>query len=306
MLDETIIVTATNSAERPALREPDMMQRVGLRVRALRAEMSMPRRVLSENSGVSPRYLAKLEAGNGNVSIGVLAKVARALDAPIDALIAEGFPDDTSFARMMKLYLEASPITRAKIAQILSPEFEKSQKLSRICLVGLRGAGKSTLGARVADAWRVPFVELNTEMENDAGMPIGELIAMFGQDGYRRLEAETLNRIIGEYPRAVVAVAGGIVANGDTFQTVLSRFHTIWLKASSGEHMDRVRAQGDRRPMDGNPNAMIQLRQILKERESLYAQADYALDTSGKSVEHSQSDLSKIIQENALLGLHTV
>ena len=171
-----------------------------------------------------------------------------------------------------------------------------------IAIVGANGAGKSTLGALVGKEFNAPFIELNREIEKHAGMPVGEIIALYGQEGYRQLEADTLSTIINTNQRAVVAVAGGIVSEEDSFNHLLSRFHTVWVKASAHEHMDRVHAQGDMRPMAGNPQAMNQLRQILKAREALYAQADHSLDTSGKSVDTCQTELSNLIQTYQILG----
>ena len=194
----------------------------------------------------------------------------------------------------------------ARVLQVLDPERMRLQKAQRLCLVGLRGAGKSTLGARVAKVFGAPFIELNREIEKNAGMALGEIIALYGQEGYRQLEADTLTGIIEGHKRAIVAVAGGIVSEEGSFYHVLSRFHTVWLKASASEHMERVRAQGDVRPMQDNPQAMIQLRQILRSREALYTQSDHVLDTSGKSVEQSQIELSQLIEGCQILNPRAV
>lgn len=279
-----------------------LMRHLGQRVRDLRKLKGMPRRELAAISGVSQRYLAKLEGGDGNISITVLGKVSRALGMPVEAMVSSGAADSSTLVQLMSLFLQADGATRGRVFQVLDPEYVKEQKAQRICLVGLRGAGKSTLGTLVAKAWDVPFVELNKTIEAEAGMPLGDIIAMYGQEGYRRLEADVLDKIIAANDRAVVAVAGGIVADQTTYQNVLARFHTVWLKTTSGEHMDRVRAQGDKRPMEGNPRAMIQLREILRAREEYYAQADHHLSTSGKSVAESEADLSKIIRAHALLA----
>ncbi len=283
-----------------------LIRHVGDRVRDMRKSRRMSRRELSERSGVSPRYLAKLEGGEGNVSIGLLKKVALALETPVELILMDEEPQGSNIRQIAELYARADAATRARVLQVLDPERMRAQKAERLCLVGLRGAGKSTLGARVAGAFNAPFIELNREIENNAGMPVGEIIALYGQEGYRQLEADTLTSIIETHNRAIVAVAGGIVSEEDTFYRVLSRFHTVWIKASAGEHMDRVRAQGDVRPMQGNPQAMIQLRQILKSREALYAQADHVLDTSGKTVDVSQSELSDLIRDCQILDARQI
>ena len=247
-----------------------LMQQVGERVRASRKEKGMPRRVLSEISGVSPRYLAQLEAGEGNISIGLLQRIAMALDQRIDWLVREDAPADASRGQ-------------------------------RICLIGLRGAGKSTLGALVGDALGIPFVELNSEIEAQAGMPVAEVMALYDQEGYRKLEARALDRIVATRETLVLAVAGGIVTEPETFKTLLGHFHTIWLKTSPEEHMSRVGQQGDERPMAGNPEAMEQLKSILTSREKLYEQAPARLDTSGKTAGQSLAELLAIIEAQYFL-----
>lgn len=278
-----------------------LIQHVGSRVRKTRKSLGMSRRELSERSGVSPRYLAKLEGGDGNISIGLLKKVALALETPAEAFLMDDDPQGTELRQITSLYKRADAATRARVLQVLDPERMQAQKAERLCLVGLRGAGKSTLGAKISEEFGAPFIELNREIEANAGMPVGEIIALYGQEGYRQLEADTLSKIVETHSRAVVAVAGGIVSEEDTFYRLLSRFHTVWIKASAGEHMDRVRAQGDVRPMEGNPQAMIQLREILKAREAFYAQADLVLDTSGKPEDASHSELSALIQTCEIL-----
>ncbi|MDD9908635.1 MAG: helix-turn-helix transcriptional regulator [Ahrensia sp.] len=278
-----------------------LIQHVGNRVRKTRKSLGMSRRELSERSGVSPRYLAKLEGGDGNISIGLLKKVALALKTPIEFFLIDEDPQGNELRQIAQLYRQADAVTRARVLNVLDPEQLRVQKAERICLVGLRGAGKSTLGALMSEQFDAPFIELNREIEANAGMPVGEIMALYGQEGYRQLEADSLNNIVEKWDRAIVAAAGGVVADQDTFYHLLSRFHTVWLKASDGEHMDRVRAQGDVRPMKGNPMALVQLREILKAREAYYAQSDYVLDTSGKSLDASQSELSGLIRSNEII-----
>ena len=183
----------------------------------------------------------------------------------------------------------------------LDPEPEASRRANRICLIGLRGAGKSTLGRMAGAALDLPFVELNREIEAHGGMEIAEIMGLYGPEGYRTLEAEALERIIATHDRMILAVAGGIVAEPRTYQTLLTRFHTIWLKAAPDEHMQRVRAQGDERPMAGNPEAMTQLRSLLTSREMLYDRAQARLDTSGQTRETSLKHLLALIAERGFL-----
>ncbi len=275
-----------------------LIRLVGARVRARRNELRMSRRELSERSGVSPRYLAQLESGEGNISIGLLKRIAIALDTPIETLTTSEVPKCADEAFVAMLYRHADVHIRTRVLQILDPERRWKEKAGRICLIGLRGAGKSTLGTLIARDFGMEFIELNRKIEQSAGMPVGEIIALYGQDGYRQLEAEALDGVIADHDRVVLAVAGGIVSDERAFERALASFHTVWIRAQPEEHMNRVRAQGDLRPMAGNPQAMAQLRQILKSREAQYSRAALDLDTSGKSVETSRAELCELLQMN--------
>ena len=278
-----------------------LILRVGERVRKARELKGIPRRVLSEISGVSPRYLALLEAGEGNISIGLLQRVAEALDHRIEWLVGEDDPWTSDALRVADLYRRAPADLRAKVLSLLAPQPEAAARRHRIALIGLRGAGKSTLGAMAGKALGLPFVELNREIEDQAGMPVNEVMAFYGQEGYRRLEAQALGRIVATHDAMLLAVAGGIVAEPETFKTLLTHFHTVWVKASPAEHMARVRGQGDMRPMAGNPEAMDQLKFILTSRETLYDQARAKLETSGRTPEQSLADLLAMIAERGFL-----
>lgn len=243
--------------------ESALLSRIGTRVRTARKGQNLSRRALSDRCGVSMRYLAQLEVGEGNISIVLLHRVSGALNLVLSDLVAEDPRQDTD----------------------------------RICLVGLRGAGKSTLGKALAARRNVPFVELTGLIEQRAGMPLSEIIALYGQSGLRRLEDEAVDDVIARHPGVVLAVAGGIVEAPETYARVLAGFRTIWLRASPAEHMDRVRAQGDTRPMQGNPAAMEQLRAILGAREAEYARADLSLDTSGATPGDSLLALEHLIKD---------
>lgn len=278
-----------------------LIMRVGERVRKARERRGIPRRVLSDASGVSPRYLAQLEAGEGNISIGLLQRVAIALDHRIEWLVGEEDPWTSDALRVADLFRQSTSDVQSAVLDLLNPEPESRQRANRICLVGLRGAGKSTLGARAGEALDIPFVELNREIEDHSGMPVDEVIALYGQEGYRKLEAQALDRVIATHEAVIMAVAGGIVSEPETYASLLGHFHTIWLKASPGEHMARVRAQGDERPMAGNPEAMEQLKSILRSREALYERAQVHLDTSGRSVDETLDALLDVIRDNGFL-----
>jgi XRE family transcriptional regulator, aerobic/anaerobic benzoate catabolism transcriptional regulator len=279
----------------------ELIHTVGVRVRKARELKGLPRRVISEISGVSPRYLAQLEAGEGNISIGLLKRVALALDHRIEWLVGDEDPWTSEVLRVADLYRSAPAATRARVLETLNPDPPESLRAQRVCLIGLRGAGKSTLGALTGQALRVPFVELNREIEDHSGMPVNEVLALYGQEGYRKLESQAIDRVIATHDTMILAVAGGIVAEPDTYKTLLSHFHTIWLKASPDEHMARVRAQGDTRPMAGNPEAMEQLKSILRSREVLYERAEAKLDTSGKPLQQSTDELVKLIHDRAFI-----
>lgn len=279
----------------------DLMARVGERVRAARDRKGIPRRVLSEKSGVSPRYLAQLEAGEGNISIGLLQKVAHALDHKIEWLVGEDDPWTSEALRVADLYRSANTSVQEAVLATLAPEPTAQRRANRVCLVGLRGAGKSTLGRRAGMMLGIPFVELNREIEDQAGMPVDEVMAFYGQEGYRRLEAQALSRVIATHDTMILAVAGGIVAEPETYNRLLNHFHTIWVKATPAEHMARVREQGDERPMAGNPEAMEQLKSILTSREALYDKALAQLDTSGRTEDESLAELAGLIRERGFV-----
>ncbi len=278
-----------------------LLARVGERVRRARTIKGVSRRVLSEISGVSPRYLAQLEAGTGNISIALLMRVARALDHRIEWLVSEEDPVNSEVWQLTERFRSASPDTRARVVAAFDETTGASARAGRICLIGLRGAGKSTLGKRIGAAFNVPFVELNDEIEALGQMPIGEIMALYGVEGYRKFEAAALAGVFERFDRMVLAVAGGIVSDRDVFETLLSRCHTIWLQASPKEHMDRVRAQGDLRPMAGQPEAMVQLKRILEDRRKSYARADASFDTSGRSIQIAVADLAELIRAKGYL-----
>lgn len=270
---------------------------VGERVRKARQRKGIARRVLSELSGVSLRYLALLESGQGNISIALLHRVAAALDHKVEWLVGEDDPWESEGARFRQLYGSATGEQRAEIRRILQPEGADAKRRQRICLIGLRGAGKSTLGRMLGEALGSPFVELNRDIEEQSGMPVAEVMALYGQEGYRRLESQALERVVAKSDAVVLAVAGGIVSEPDTFAFLLANFHAVWLRATPEEHMARVRRQGDHRPMAGNPKAMEELRSILTSRQALYAKAQSSIDTSGKSPAQSIRDLVDAIDK---------
>jgi XRE family aerobic/anaerobic benzoate catabolism transcriptional regulator len=278
---------------------------LGQRVRGLRSRRGMTRKMLAQDSGVSERYLAQLEAGAGNISILLLRQIARALGTTAEELVAEGLdrPVETRLLDELLRRLSAEQIVEAHA--LLMDAFghdRDEQRQGRLTLVGLRGAGKSTLGRLLAQRLKIPFVELNKEIERAAGMPIGEIIALGGHSMLRRLEHQALQLAVGREGRFVLAVGGGLVAEPATYDLLLSSCYTIWVTAAPEEHMNRVMAQGDRRPMADNPAALEDLRRILAERHALYAKADARLDTAGCTVEQSLEDLLTIVPKAMKAG----
>lgn len=278
-----------------------LQARLAKRVRQARERRGIPRRVLSEQSGVSQRYLAQLEAGAGNISIVLLQRVADALDYRIEWLVGEEDPETSELHLATELFRNASPEAQRAAVRLLGLDQDRSQRANRVCLLGLRGAGKSTLGAAVAEMLELPFVELNEEIARIGGMPVGEIIALYGDEGYRALEFEALEQVAESHTRVLMAASGGVVSASKTFDMLLSRYNTVWIKASPQEHMDRVRAQGDERPMAGYPRAMDQLKEILRSREVKYARAQAHLDTSGASLEQSLHQLLQVMRDNHFL-----
>jgi XRE family aerobic/anaerobic benzoate catabolism transcriptional regulator len=251
-----------------AQQEAAYLHRLGDRVRAWRGANGMTRKSLAAASGVSERYLAQLEAGQGNISVLLLRKLARAMGVAVDSLVREA-PD-------------AEPAGR------------------RIALIGLRGAGKSSLGAKLAAAIGVPFIELDAEVEREAGVKLGEVFAMYGQEAYRRFERRALERVLRTHPTAVIAVGGSIVNDADTFRLLRDSCRTVWLKARPEEHMSRVMAQGDLRPFAGQTRgrsaAIDEIRRLLADRDRLYALADTTLETSGRTVKATLEELKSKVK----------
>ncbi|HYV85274.1 MAG TPA: shikimate kinase [Patescibacteria group bacterium] len=224
----------------------DLLRRVGRALREERRARGHTRRALAALSGVSERFLAQIESGHGNVSLRRLDDLARALDVP--------------FLRLL-----ASPVGAGG---------------PRIALIGLRGAGKSTIGARLARALKVPFLELDALIEEAAGLPLAQIFEMHGERYFRRLEREVLSRFASGAGPAVLATGGGLVTDPETYAVLRASCTTIWLSATPRDHYRRVQAQGDRRPMAGNPDAMAELEALLAARRPLYAMADLTIDTS--------------------------
>jgi XRE family aerobic/anaerobic benzoate catabolism transcriptional regulator len=271
---------------------------LGRMVRLGRARRGMSRRQLAQESGTSERYLAQIEGGSGNPSVLVLRAIADALEMPMFELLPQTGGVAAPYARIIDLLGRAPPSDLASIAELIERQLAHAaatDRAHRIGLVGLRGGGKSTLGKMLAEKLGVPFVELDRMVEQQYGASIPLLIEMSGVATFRRHERACLERVIAENEAAVIATAGGIVSNPETYGLLLRRTHTVWISAQPEEHMSRVMKQGDFRPMAKNREAMADLHAILESRRADYARAETTLDTSGATVQQSFAKLAKLV-----------
>ena len=286
------------ASERETEDDEHFLHALGERVREARARRGMSRRLLAEASGVSERYLAELESGRGNGSVLLLRQIAVALSLPLEDLLRTGAERPVERTLIDQLLARIPEHRLTEIRRRLTQELEHhgSATRDRIALLGLRGAGKSTLGQRLAEALAVPFIELDREIEREAGTSLSEVFLLYGQAGYRRYERRCLERLLERYDRCVIATGGSIVSEPATFELLLDTCTTVWLKAAPEEHMARVLAQGDTRPMADNPGAMADLERILEGRERLYGQADVVVDTAGRTPEQSLRELKRALK----------
>ncbi|MFO1244062.1 MAG: helix-turn-helix transcriptional regulator [Ramlibacter sp.] len=298
MIEPTIPVMSENEAKAT-------LAELGARVRAWRARRGMTRKALAADSGLSERFLADVESGKGNVSINSLEAAARALNISILDLLQDA--PRPALARVHGLLARLDDGQLDQAHALLGSTFGLSDAAGRdrrVALIGLRGAGKTTLGEQLAAQRKVPFVELDREIEREAGTSMNEILLLHGQAGYRRYERRALLRISEEHPEGVVMTTGGsIVSERETFDLLQSHFYCVWLKASPEEHMSRVVAQGDMRPFDAGDNAkggatreaLDDIRRILASREALYARADAVVDTAARTVKQSLKDLERAV-----------
>ena len=292
--------------------ESGFLEQLGQRVRTMRALRGMSRKVLAKVSGISERYIAQLEGGKGNVSIVLLRRVSNAMGAHLEDLIPTTDPAP-DWQVIRDLLRKATPSQIAQAKDVLSGHGASHHRssFSGVALIGLRGAGKSTLGKILAKKIGWNFVELNKEIEAQNGLSVAEIIALYGQEGFRRMEQSALQQLLARKELMVLATGGGIVSEPLTFDLILSSFYTVWLKADPEEHMGRVRKQGDLRPMADDRSAMTELRNILLSREPLYSRASAVVDTAGLSVDAAAARLIDTVRpvlqnEARSFGLRTV
>lgn len=266
---------------------------LGERVRALRSRRGMTRKATASAAGVSERHLANLEYGVGNASILVLLQVAQALQSPLAELLGDVTTTSPEWLMLREMLGKCDEATlrriRIQVGDMLGSGSGSAaaQRAQRVALIGLRGAGKSTLGQMLAEDLGFPFVELSREIEKFAGCSVSEIQALYGQNAYRRYERRALEEAIQIYPEAVIATPGGLVSDAATFNELLTHCTTVWLQASPEDHMKRVMAQGDLRPMAASREAMDDLRGILAGRAAFYSKADLQVDTSAQSLEQT-------------------
>ncbi len=271
---------------------PDkLLEALGRKVRALRAGRGMTRKMLAADSAVSERYLAQLEQGQGNISISLLQRVASALRSDPGELLRGGDEISAEQVLINELIQRLDADDQRRALQLLYQSFSASKNCDRIALIGMRGAGKTSLGARLAERLAIPFVQEVKEIERLGGMAVGEILSLSGQDGYRRLEERALLDVLAGSEKCVIETGGSIVFETNLFNVLLASCQVVWIKATPEEHMQRVIDQGDLRPLASNDDAMADLRRILSAREPFYAQAHTVIDTAGSTLEESFSQL---------------
>jgi XRE family aerobic/anaerobic benzoate catabolism transcriptional regulator len=282
---------------RPAGDVPQYLQRLGERVRLLRAQRNLSRKALALQADVSERYLAQLESGEGNGSIVLLRRIGFALGVPVTQLVSESADVPREALLFSHLLQRLTPRQLSEAHDLLLQHFGafNEQRRARIALVGLRGSGKSTLGAMLAQRIDMPFIELDREIERRSGASLSEIFDMFGQETFRRAERDALEDVLAREPAFVLATSGAIVTEPGTLERLLTACRTVWVRAEPAEHMARVMQQGDMRPMAHSPRAMKDLNAILDSRTPLYAQAEIAITTSGKTAETSVAELLRAV-----------
>lgn len=273
------------------------------RVRQTRARRGMTRKQLARDSGVSERYLAEIEGGKGNISVLVLRRLAKALSVSTDVLLLDGTEPPIELVHTVEFLRRLSLDDLTLARRLLLHHFggiDPAARHRRIALVGLRGAGKSTLGTVLAERLEMPFLELDHLIEQQSGLSLSLIFDFHGQGGFRQLERQCLEDVLQRYPCFVMATGGSLVSEPGTFERLLSSCFTVWLKAFPEEHMLRVMAQGDMRPMSDNRDAMSDLKRILAEREVLYNKADIQVDTGGHTIEESLEVLVQALRNTPL------
>ena len=289
-------MTEARAKPTPSSSPDAYLHRLGARVRTLRHQRGITRKALAQHAKISERYLAQLEAGLGNCSIVLLRRIARAIGLPVTQLVQEGTEPPLDLVLLSQFLERLPPDMLGEARKLVTEHFSSAtEDRRRVALIGLRGGGKSTLGRLLAERLDVPFIELDREIERRSGATLSEIFDMFGQETFRRAEREALDEVLRRHPHFVVATSGSIVTEPGTLELLLASCFTVWVRAEPEEHMKRVMAQGDIRPMANNARAMEDLVSILKSREPLYAKAEAVLATTGKTPEQNLAELLRVI-----------
>jgi XRE family aerobic/anaerobic benzoate catabolism transcriptional regulator len=281
------------------------LEALGERVRTLRSRQGMTRRAVALAAEVSERHLANLEYGTGNVSVLVLLQVAQALQCSLAELLGDVTTSSPEWLLIRELLSKRSEAdlrrARVQLGEMFGEGGNAQERKNRIALIGLRGAGKTSLGQRLADDMGFPFIELSREIEQFAGCQISEIHNLYGANAYRRYERRALEEAIQIYPEVVIATPGGLVSDSANFNLLLSHCTTVWLQADAADHMGRVAAQGDMRPMAASREAMEDLKRILEGRSAFYSKADLSINTSGRSEDQAFAALRTAVRQHLTL-----
>ena len=286
-------------------RRSPFLEALGERVRTLRSRKGMTRRAVALAANVSERHLANLEYGTGNVSVLVLLQVAQALQCSLAELLGDVTTTSPEWLLIRELLSKRSEAdlrrARVQLSDMFGEGGNAQERKNRIALIGLRGAGKTSLGQRLADDLGFPFIELSREIEQFAGCQISEIHNLYGANAYRRYERRALEEAIQIYPEVVIATPGGLVSDSANFNLLLSHCTTVWLQADAADHMGRVAAQGDMRPMAASREAMEDLKRILEGRSAFYSKADLAINTSGRTEDQAFAALRSSVRQHLTL-----
>ena len=289
--------SSLDQASRPEADAGELADVVGKKVRAIRSRRGMTRKNLARHSEVSERYLAQLESGSANISLSLLSRIARALDVNVVTFLPVDEEMPTKHELLFELISALNLDQQEQAYQILKENFSRDKKSVRgVAMVGLRGAGKTTLGTGLAGHYHIPFVRLDETIALLSGMDIGDLISLRGQNVYRRFELQALQQTLAQFPQAVLETGGSLISEKETYRLLRKYYYTVWIRAIPEDHMERVIAQGDLRPISGagRNQGMDDLRLILEERESDYSLADFTLMTSNRSIEECTVELIRV------------
>lgn len=291
-MPENILMQATHQTNEP-ISYPAYMKQIAQLVREMRAQRGMTRKDLSKKSDISERYLAQVEAGKANISIALLWRLAASMDVGFNTFLPKENEPEVTLSPLKKFLTDLSPEQEKSAYEMLLKHFAGAKgPVSGVALIGLRGAGKSTLGRLLAREVGIPFISLASVIEKLAGVELQEILSMFGQRAYQRLERQALDYVLEHYDNMVLEVGGNLVSEKESFDHLLSSFYTVWVRAKLEDHIDRVLQQGDNKPLRDSTHAMEDLKLILSEREPNYMAANWVINTSGRSIDDCVKELT--------------